>query len=197
MTKVYYYTATTLDGFLAGPDDSLAWLMRQEIDEDGYGSYSEFIAGIGAIVMGSTTYEWVVEHLKSSGEKWMYEMPAWVMTTRNLEPFPGADIRFASGGVRGVYAEMVTAVAAGSTSEQGESIADGKDLWVVGGGDLVGQFADEGLLDEMFVSIAPVVLGAGRPLLPRRYDFELLETGRNKAFVCARYRFVGPLAEDR
>ena len=63
-------------------------------------------AGIGAIVMGSTTYEWVVEHLKSSGEKWMYEMPAWVMTTRDLEPFPGADIRFASGGVRAVYDEL-------------------------------------------------------------------------------------------
>jgi dihydrofolate reductase len=155
--------------------------------------------------MGSTTYEWVVEHLKSSGEKWMYEMPAWVMTTRDLEPFPGADIRFASGGVRAVYDEMVAALAAGSASERGgsgcaagtESDAGGKDLWVVGGGELVGQFADEGLLDEVFVCIAPVVLGAGRPLLPRRYDFELLETGRNKAFVCARYRFVGVLAEDR
>lgn len=199
MTKVHYYTATTLDGFLADPDDSLAWLMRQEIDEDGYGSYSEFIAGIGAIVMGSTTYEWVVEHLNSSGEKWMYEMPAWVMTTRDLEPFPGADIRFASGGVRAVYDEMVAAVAAGSASEQADSslgAGGAQDIWIVGGGDLVGQFADEGLLDEMFVSIAPVVLGAGRPLLPRRYDFELLDTGRNGAFVCARYRFVGPLAED-
>ena len=184
MTKVHYYAATTLDGFLADPNDSLEWLLRQEIDAEGYGSYPGFIAGIGAIVMGSTTYEWIVEYLKSSGEKWLYEMPALVMTSRDLEPFPDADIRFALGSVRPVYDEMVTA-------------AGGKDLWVVGGGDLVGQFADEGLLDEMFVCIAPVVLGTGRPLLPRRYDFELLETGRNKAFVCARYRFVGPLAEGQ
>ena len=97
---------------------------------------------------------------RARGEKWLYEMPAW-MTSRDLEPFPDADIRFALGSVRPVYDEMVTA-------------AGGKDLWVVGGGDLVGQFADEGLLDEMFVCIAPVVLGTGRPLLPRRYDFELL-----------------------
>ncbi|NNG97035.1 dihydrofolate reductase [Gordonia araii NBRC 100433] len=184
MTNVHYYTATTLDGFLADPDDSLDWLLRQPQDEDGYGSYDEFIKNIGAIVMGSTTYEWVLDHLDRSGEKWMYDMPAWVMTTRDLKPFPDADIRFAAGEIRPVYEEMVAA-------------ADGKDLWVVGGGDLVGQFADAGLLDEIFVSIAPVVLGAGRPLLPRRYDLELIDTGRNGAFVCARYRFTGVLTEDR
>ena len=53
MTKVHYYAATTLDGFLADPNDSLEWLLRQEIDAEGYGSYPGFIAGIGAIVMGT------------------------------------------------------------------------------------------------------------------------------------------------
>ena len=91
---------------------------------------------------------------------------------------------FASGGVREVYDAMAAA-------------ADGKDLWVVGGGDLVGQFADEGLLDEVITYIAPVTLGAGRPILPRRLDLELLEATQNKAFVAARYRCVGPLTEDR
>ncbi len=184
MTKLTYYTATTLDGYLADPDDSLDWLLRQPQEENGFGAYDEFIRDIGAIVMGSTTYEWVLPHLERSGEKWPYEMPAWVMTTRDLEPFPDADVRFASGEVRPVYEAMVAAAA-------------GKDLWVVGGGDLVGQFADAGLLDEIVVSIAPVTLGAGRPLLPRRYDLELLDCGRNGAFIGARYRFVGPLAEDR
>ncbi|WP_301546893.1 dihydrofolate reductase family protein [Gordonia sp. X0973] len=182
--RVHYYAATTLDGFLADPHDSLDWLLRQPQDEEGFGRYDDFIANIGAIVMGSTTYEWVVPHLLRTGEPWPYEMPAWVMTTRDLTPLAGADIRVASGDIRVVYDEMVAA-------------AGGKDLWVVGGGDLAGQFADAGLLDEVFVSIAPVTLGAGRPLLPRRYDLELLETGRNGAFVCARYRFAGPLVEDR
>ncbi len=180
---VIYYTATTLDGFLADPDDSLDWLLRQEQDDDGFGSYGAFLAGVGAIVMGSTTYEWVRAHLAATGEAWFYDMPAWVMTTRGLEAVPGADIRFASGGVGPVHDAMLAA-------------ADGKDLWIVGGGDLAGQFADAGLLDEVHLSIAPVVLGAGRPLLPRRLDLELLDTGRNGAFIGARYRFVGPLAED-
>ena len=93
-------------------------------------------------------------------------------------------MRFASGSVREVYDAMVAA-------------ADGKDLWVVGGGDLVGQFADEGLLDEVIAYIAPVTLGAGRPILPRRLDLELIEATQNKAFIAARYRCVGPLTEDR
>lgn len=181
MSKLTYYTATTLDGYIADPDDSLDWLMRQDNDQNGPLNYDDFIKDIGAIVMGATTYQWVVE---KHPDTWFYSMPAWVMTHRDLKPPTAeADVRFASGGVREVYDAMVAA-------------ADGKDLWVVGGGDLVGQFADEGLLDEVIAYIAPVTLGAGRPILPRRYDLELLEATQNKAFIAARYRFVGPLKED-
>jgi len=184
MTRAVYYTATTLDGFLADPDDSLAWLLRQDIDEQGPQSYGEFIATVGALVMGSTTYEWVLAHLAETGEPWYYTQPTWVMTSRELPTVPGADVRFAKGDVTGVHEALRTA-------------ADGKDVWVVGGGDLAGQFADAGLLDEVLVSIAPVVLGAGRPLLPRRLDLRLVETARNGAFVTARYEVDGPLTEDR
>jgi dihydrofolate reductase len=50
--------------------------------------------------------------------------------------------------------------------------AGGKDVWVVGGGDLAGQYADAGLLDEVIVTVTPVFLGAGAPLLPRRLTSE-------------------------
>lgn len=183
MTKLTYYTATTLDGFIADPDDSLDWLLRQPNDQGGALNYDDFIKDIGAIVMGSTTYEWVMRH---EDGKWSYSMPAWVMTSRDLKPptTEGADVRFASGDVRPVYEAMVEA-------------AGGKDLWVVGGGELAGRFADAGLLDEVIVYVAPVVLGAGRQVFPRRLDLELVETAQNQAFVASRYRVVGPLAEDR
>jgi dihydrofolate reductase len=177
-----YYTATTLDGFLADPQDSLDWLLRQPHDEQGPFGMDGFMAGIGAIVMGSTTYEWVVDH--EAGKPWPYRLPSWVMTSRDLAPVEGGDIRFASGDVRSVHEAMVAA-------------AGGKAVWVVGGGDLAGQFAEAGLLDEVVVSVAPVTLGAGRPLLPRRLDLELQESAVNGAFVCARYRVAGPLLEDR
>jgi dihydrofolate reductase len=95
------------------------------------------------------------------------------MTTRDLPTVDG-DVRFAQGDVRAVHAAMTEA-------------AGGKDLWVVGGGDLAGQFAEAGLLDEVIVYIAPVTLGGGAPLLPRRLDLRLEELAQNRAFACARY----------
>ena len=75
------------------------------------------------------------------------------------------------------------------------SAAGDKDIWVVGGGDLAGQFADHGLLDRVVVSIAPVTLGAGRPLFPRRHDLRLVETGRSGDFVVATYDVKGPRSD--
>jgi len=173
-----YYTATTLDGFIADPDNSLEWLFTRDQQKDGLLNYGEFIAGVGALAMGSTTYEWILEHEfagKDPAEwKWPYEMPCWVFTHRDLPIAPNADIRFTRGDVRPVHAEM-------------DAVAGGRNLWIVGGGDLAGQFADAGLLDEVIVYVAPVTLGAGAPLLPRRLELRLEGTGRNGDFVAARY----------
>lgn len=157
MSKTVYYTASSLDGFIADPNNSLEWLFQ--FGEDPGGSYPEFIADVGAIVMGSTTYEWILDYEKllepDPPRPWPYQQPAWVFTSRELPAIPGADIRFAKGDVRSVHEEMVAA-------------ANGRNVWVVGGGDLAGQFHDHGLLDEIIVTIAAVTLGAGAPLLPRR-----------------------------
>jgi dihydrofolate reductase len=185
VSRTVYYTATTLDGFIADPHDSLDWLLSQPNDPEGPFGYDAFIADVGALCMGATTYGWILDHLASTGGAWEYEMPAYVLTHRTFTTPDGADVRFAAGDVREVHAAMT-------------KVAGGQDLWVVGGGDLAGQLADVGLLDEVVVSIAPVTLGAGRPLLPRRHDLELVDLGRNGAFACARYRVVAsrdPLAD--
>ena len=72
--------------------------------------------------------------------------------------------------------------------------AGGRNVWIVGGGDLAGQFADAGLLDEVIVYVAPVTLGGGAPLLPRRVELRLEELARNRDFACARYSVVRPTA---
>ena len=166
MSITTYYAATSLDGFIADEQNSLEWLFRQDQDESGPLNYGGFIARIGALVMGSTTYEWVLEHEDGA---WPYELPAWVMTTRDL-PKVG-DVRFAHGDVRGVHEEM--------TAE-----ARGKDVWIVGGGALAGQFADAGLLDEIIVYVAAVTLGGGAPLLPRKLDLRLEELSQQVVRVC-------------
>ena len=151
MPLTQYYTASTLDGFIAGPDESLEWLFTREQDHDGPLNYKAFIADVGALAMGRTTYDWVLGH---ASEGWPYDIPCWVFTHRSAADVPEADIRFTSDDVVSVQGEMREA-------------AGGKNLWIVGGGDLVGQFADAGLLDEMIVYVASVTLGSGKPLLPR------------------------------
>ena len=175
--RTVYYTASTMDGFIADPSDSLDWLFTRDQDKDGPLNYDAFIADVGALVMGSTTYEWILRHEGAKPDfAWPYSVPCWVMTHRDLEP-AHESIRFAQGDVSDLHAEMVAA-------------ADGRDVWVVGGGDLAGQYADRGLLDEVIVYYAPVSLGAGRPLLPRHVELALVEADRNRDFLCARYRVV-------
>jgi dihydrofolate reductase len=159
MTKVQYFTAATLDGFIADEDNSLDWLFEVPHGDDD-GSWDAFIGDVGPMAMGATTYEWILERhdLLANPQQWhdFYDdRPCWVFTHRDLPAIPGVDLRFRSGPVRPAYDEMVAASA-------------GKNIWVVGGGDLVGQFDDVGLLDEIHVHLTPVVLGAGAPLLPRR-----------------------------
>jgi len=176
-----YYTATSLDGFIADPDNSLDWLFTRKREDDGPLNYGEFIADVGAMAMGSTTYEWILDHefagKDASDWKWPYDLPCWVFTHRQLTVVPGAQITFTSGDVAPVHAEMAAA-------------AGGKNLWIVGGGDLAGQFADAGLLDEVVVYIASLTLGSGAPLLPRRLELQLVELARNGDFACARYSVV-------
>lgn len=161
--KTQYYTAASLDGFIATEDDSLDWLFPLGDLNDS--SYPEFIAEAGALAMGSATYEWMLRNADKVAEEarspWPYAQPAWIFSSRKLPRIGGADIRFVSGDVRPVHAEMRAA-------------ADGKNIWIVGGGDLAGQFYDAGLLDELIVQIGSATLGKGKPLLPRRVPGSIL-----------------------
>lgn len=157
MTRYRFFTATSLDGFLADEHDSLDWLLSQPTGEESILPYDDFITEVGAIVTGRTTYDWVLEHDGAVEGAWVFTQPTFLFTHR-------------------------AAI---------EAAADGKDVWIVGGGDLAAEFARAGMLDEVYVSIAPVTLGAGRPLMGGRFDLELRELGRSGAFLEARYEVVG------
>lgn len=175
MPATVFYTATTLDGYIAGPDDELDWLLKYDVEDS---SYPAFIQRIGAVCMGRSTYDWLQRHLEATGEPWPYKQPTWVFTTRALSAPEGADVRPVRDDVRPVHAAMTEA-------------ARGKDLWVVGGGDLAGQFHDAGLLDELIVQVAPVTLGEGKPLFPRstaEAPFRLVSTATYGPFVEIHYR---------
>ena len=185
--KTQYYTAASLDGFIATEDDSLEWLFPLgDLDETGYPS---FIADVGALAMGSATYEWILHHADevtaTAGSRLPYTQPTWVFSSRTLSLVEGADIRVVRGDVRPVHAKM-------------RSAAGSKNIWIVGGGDLAGQFYDAGLLDEIIVQIGSVTLGRGKQLFPRRVTsppLRLVST-RQIGSGFAELRYAVPASSD-
>lgn len=180
--KTQYYTATSLDGFIADERNSLDWLF--EVDRGGGdGGFGEFFAEVGAMAMGATTYRWVIDHddLLNDPEPWQRfygDTPCWVFSHHPVPAVPGARLTFVEGDVGPVHEGLTRA-------------ADGRNVWLVGGGDLVGQFADQGLLDEILLGVAPVTLGRGAPLLPRRLtagDLELIDIARSGQLARLTYR---------
>lgn len=185
--KTQYYTATSLDGFIATEDNSLDWLFPLgDLKET---SYPSFISEVGALAMGSATYEWMLRHVdkvaESTGAAWPYSQPTWVFSSRSLPVMEGADIRFARGDVAPVHADMRKA-------------AGSKNIWIVGGGDLAGQFYDVGLLDEIIVQVGSVTLGRGKPLFPRKVTsppFRLI-SARQVGSGFAELRYAVPSTES-
>ena len=154
MARTVYYAAMSLDGFIAEPEEKLTWLMGFEDQEfDGPGAkpigedYPAFMEGVGSLAMASKTYDFIVD------QKWAYgDTPTWVFTHRELPAIEGAtNVTFTQGDVAALHGEMLAA-------------AGGKDLWVIGGGDLASQYVAAGLLDSVMLTVVPVWLGAGLPL---------------------------------
>jgi len=164
MTRILFDTATSLNGFIADEDNSLAWLFAVEDgDHPDDGLLPE---GATVLVEGSTTYEWLLREsdLLAHPERWAEfhgDRPVFVFTTREHPVPTGADVTFVSGPVAGALPRIREAAGPG-------------DVWVVGGGDLAGQFLDVGALDRIAVSVAPVLLTGGAPLLPRRVESDRL-----------------------
>ena len=164
MGRVVFDTATSLNGWIADEQNSLDWLFAAAGGEEPPDGTVPTAATV--LVEGSTTYEWVLAHedLLARPERWRAfygDKPTFVFTSRTLPVPEGADVRFVSGPV----ARALPAIR--------EAAGEG-DVWVVGGGDLAGQFLDAGALDEIALSVAPVALTGGAPLLPRRVGAERL-----------------------
>lgn len=164
MGKILFDTATTINGWIADENNSLAWLFAVENGEQPDAALLP--ANATVLVEGSTTYEWMLAEfgLLEYPEKWAdfhRARPTFVFTTRQLPAPTGADIRFVNGSV----ADALPAIR--------HAAGDG-DIWVIGGGDLAGQFFDAGALDEIALSVAPVALTGGAPLFPRRVESDRL-----------------------
>jgi dihydrofolate reductase len=160
-SKIILYIASSLDGFIAGRNDDISWLDAYQVEGEDYG-YSEFLKTIDIIVVGSKTYEQVL-----SFGGWPYEgIKTYVMTKRQLEPEDKAKVEFYSGDL--------------DSFVPGIKRESHKDIWLVGGASLAQSFLKHGSIDEMIISIIPVILGDGISLFGRaqeEFRLELLRSG--------------------
>ncbi|MCF7804530.1 MAG: dihydrofolate reductase family protein [Candidatus Marinimicrobia bacterium] len=176
MSKTILYIAMSLDGYIAGPEADLSWLDQFNDDETGLPDFDSekednpyawelFFRSVGAIIMGRSTYDWEISH----GYGDVHPLPKFVLTHRP----PDKDVR-----------EKVTFTdePIGVVLEKAKSITD-KHIWVEGGGIVAQQFIEEGLLDEMILFVAPVLLGGGIRLF-----------GESDSYKNFRLRKVRPLS---
>lgn len=184
-SRFIYRTATSLDGFIADRDNSLGWLFAADHGDEQAAQHQQFLDGVAVIVEGATTYEWVLgeTNMLAEPDKWQIyygSRPTFVFTSRRLPRPRGADVRFVTGAVL----DALPAI---------QAAASDCDVWIVGGGDLAGQFFEADALDRVELSIAPVTLGAGAPLLPRRIESSRLRLRHASAeaqFLVAGYEVI-------
>lgn len=150
--KTIYFAASSLDGFIADQNDSLDWLFKNGPTDISF--IDEFVETIGVIAMGASTYRWLLENTKGP---WPYKVPCLVFTHGNLNKADDADIRFVKGDVVAHHQELT-------------KLANGKNIWIMGGGDLAGQFHDHGLMDEMHIQTVAVFLNEGKKLFARKTE---------------------------
>jgi dihydrofolate reductase len=171
--RIVYYVAMSLDGRIAGPDHDLSFLQTLSGGPSGYG-YDEFIAGIDGLVTGAGTWEFMKDY------EWAYgERPVWLMT-HNPDPpkIEAADTHVFSGEVPALVEEL--------------EAAGLERVWVIGGGNVVGQFLAIDRIDELLVTIAPTFLGRGPALADgefplRRFHLRTINRREGDDGVSLRY----------
>ncbi len=160
-SRVRVYIATSLDGFIAGPGDDLSWLPQPSGEEPSDFGFAAFLAQIGALLMGRRTFE-VVAGFEGP---WPYGDTPVLVATRRALASTQPTVRALAGSVEQLVAEA-------------RAVAGARDVYLDGGA-LIRSALDAGLVDELTISVAPVILGAGVPLFAgasRRHALELIES---------------------
>ena len=162
-TKIFAGMAASLDGYIATHNGELSWLNEAMSPDDNYG-FAETMARTGAYILGAKTYLETVTAGQFGGDT----TPTYVVTHRTDLPRAGDHVRFFSGDLRALAA-------------QARAETD-RDIWVFGGGDLITQFIDLGLLDELNIAFVPVLLGDGVRLFGRLDGWKKLRLAEAKPF---------------
>ncbi|MEK5148438.1 dihydrofolate reductase family protein [Psychrobacillus sp. FSL K6-4615] len=149
--KIVLFIATSLDGYIATEDDSLEWLFN--VEGEGDNGYSEFYDTVDTVIMGRRTYDWLLEQ---ESESFPYKGKECYVFSRTVSK-DNENVKFFSENVVDFTNQLKN--------------KEGKNIWVMGGGDLIHSFINDKLVDEMIITVSPVLIGKGIPLF-KEVDFE-------------------------
>lgn len=164
MRRLIIYIATSLDGYIAKPNDDLGFLKLVEKEGEDYG-YAEFTATIDTIILGRKTYDWVLKEIGSShydnGDRDVY------VITKTEKPSVGKTT---------FYTEDLTELVQQLKSQ------NGKNIYCDGGAEIINELLKKDLIDEMIISVIPVLLGNGTRLFKDDRPEQLLQHVSTKTF---------------
>ena len=156
--KLVLLIATSLDGYIATKDDSLDWLFK--VEGEGDNGISEFYETVDTILMGRKTYDWIITHMT---EEFPYKNKECYVFSRQ-ENEDTEDVKFIKEDIIDFTNKLKN--------------EEGKNIWIVGGGDLLHSFIKEKLVDEFIITIAPTIIGGGVPSFKEdEYQLELYLKG--------------------
>lgn len=173
MARIVGYIATSLDGFIATPNDTLEWLTKYQPDDFGY---QEFIGTIRTVVMGRSTYDYVDRELAD----WPYADKRSIVVTSRPVNAPKGEIEIWTQSIDALVAKL-------------RALDDG-NVWMIGGGKLQMAFMERGALDEIEIYVMPEIIGGGVPLFPptgfRTTPKLLSAEAKSEGVVQLRYQFT-------
>ena len=156
--KLVLFIATSLDGYIATKNESLDWLFK--VEGEGDNGYSEFYETVDTILMGRKTYDWIVNH---ETEGFPYSNKECYVFSRSVSE-DNKDVKFVNEDIVDFTNQLKN--------------EKGKNIWIVGGGELLHDFIKEKLVDELIITVAPIIIGTGIALFKEdKYELELTLKG--------------------
>lgn len=161
--KVVLYIASSLDGYIAKPNDDLSFLSIVQQDGEDYG-YTDFVNSVDTIILGRKTYDWVMTQVP----EFPHSDKNCFIITRKARQHIG-NIEFYTGKLKDLISSL--------------KIVQGKDIFIDGGAEIVNELLKDNLIDEFIISVIPILVGSGIKLFQDGRPELKLELVSAKKFV--------------
>ncbi len=164
MRKIKLYIAISLDGKIAKTDGSVDWLENMPNPENSDFGYGNFIAGVDTVLMGNKTYQQVL----GFDVPFPYPDQECFVFTRDQSKTRDQHVTFVSSDIPQFVGELKE--------------KEGKDIWLIGGGEINYLLLENGLVDEMIIHLIPIILGDGIPLVSKELPEKFLKLKESKTY---------------